>query len=247
MKMMKVISKTHVGMVRNNNEDALLVREPYLFAVADGMGGYLAGEVASRETLKAFEVATHELRHEENCEPISVLAGAVARANSHIYKMAQKNEAYTGMGTTLTALYMPGDNTAYTAHIGDSRLYLYRNNTLSQITHDHSYVADLVAQGKISDSEAFTHPKRNMLLQALGVEPEITTDIIHFAIEKNDILLLCSDGLSDMLRNEEIAEILETANVEAVVEMLVEKALDNGGKDNVSVILVALTNDGEEA
>ncbi len=247
MNVMKVISKTHVGMVRNNNEDSLLVREPYLFAVADGMGGYLAGEVASRETLKAFEAATHELRHEFDCEPISVLAGAVARANSHIYKMAQKNDSYTGMGTTLTAVYMPGDGTAYAAHIGDSRLYLYRNNTLSQITHDHSYVADLVAQGKITNSEAFTHPKRNMLLQAIGVEPEINTDIIHFALEADDILLLCSDGLSDMLRDEEIANILATATVDEAVPLLVEKSLDNGGKDNVSVILIALTNDGEDA
>ncbi len=246
MKVMKVISKTHVGMVRNNNEDSMLVREPYLFAVADGMGGYLAGEVASRETLKAFEIATHELRHELNCEPISVLAGAVARANSHIYKMATKNEAYAGMGTTLTAVYMPGDGTAYTAHIGDSRLYLYRNNTLSQITHDHSYVADLVAQGKITSGEAFTHPKRNMLLQAIGVEPEIHTDIIHFALEENDVLLLCSDGLSDMLRDEEISDILETAGIDEAAALLVEKSLDNGGKDNVSVILIALTNDGED-
>lgn len=245
---MKVISKTHVGMVRNNNEDALLVREPYLFAVADGMGGYLAGEVASRETLKAFAIATYELRHEQDVDAGSVLLGAVARANSHIYRMAQRNEAFTGMGTTLTAVYMPGDGTAYAAHIGDSRLYLFRNGTLSQVTHDHSYVADLVAQGKITDSEAFTHPKRNMLLQALGVEEEIRTDIIHFAVEANDLLLLCSDGLSDMLRDEEISRILQrTDDVDAAAEMLVEQALDNGGKDNVSLILIALTTDGEDA
>ena len=240
---MKVISKTHVGMVRNNNEDSLLVREPYLFAVADGMGGYSAGEVASRETLKAFEAATYDLRHEKVSDPVEVLQGAFDKANLHTYKMAQKNNAYNGMGTTLTALYLPGDNTAYAAHVGDSRLYLYRNNTLSQITKDHSYVADLLAKGKITDSEAFNHPKRNMLLQALGVEEEIKTDIIHFALEKGDILLLCSDGLSDMLRDVEIAGILEKMDFEEAAANLLEQSLDNGGKDNISLIMISVEED----
>ncbi len=240
---MKVISKTHVGMVRNNNEDSLLVREPFIFAVADGMGGYSAGEVASRETLKAFEAATHDLRHNKVNEPEEVLLEAFAKANKHTFLMAQKNKDYKGMGTTLTALYLPGDNTAYAAHVGDSRLYLYRNNTLSQITKDHSYVADLLAQGKITSSEAFTHPKRNMLLQALGVEESINTDIFHFALEKGDILLLCSDGLSDMLRDLEIAHILEASDFENAATALLEQSLDNGGKDNISLIMIAVEED----
>ena len=240
---MKVISKTHVGMVRNNNEDSLLVREPFLFAVADGMGGYSAGEVASRETLRAFEAATHDLRHQKDCDVVEVLLDAFAKANKHTYLMAQKNDAYKGMGTTLTALYLPGDNTAYAAHVGDSRLYLYRNNTLSQITKDHSYVADLLAQGKITSNEAFNHPKKNMLLQALGVEEEIRTDIFHFALEKGDILLLCSDGLSDMLRDMEIAHILEASDFENAATALLEQSLDNGGKDNISLIMIAVEED----
>ena len=240
---MKVISKTHVGMVRNNNEDSLLVREPYLFAVADGMGGYSAGEVASRETLKAFVAGTYELRHGKVAAPEEVLLGAFTKANKHTYLMAKKNDAYKGMGTTLTALYLPGDNTAYAAHVGDSRLYLYRNNTLSQITKDHSYVADLLAQGKITSSEAFNHPKKNMLLQALGVEEEIRTDIFHFALEKGDILLLCSDGLSDMLRDLEIANILEASDFENAATALLEQSLDNGGKDNISLIMIAVEED----
>ena len=240
---MKVISKTHVGMVRNNNEDSLLVREPYLFAVADGMGGYSAGEVASRETLKAFVAGTYELRHGKVSAPEEVLLEAFTKANKHTYLMAQKSDAYKGMGTTLTALYLPGDNTAYAAHVGDSRLYLYRNNTLSQITKDHSYVADLLAQGKITSSEAFNHPKKNMLLQALGVEEEIRTDIFHFALEKGDILLLCSDGLSDMLRDLEIANILEASDFENAATALLEQSLDNGGKDNISLIMIAVEED----
>lgn len=240
---MKVISKTHVGMVRNNNEDSLLVREPFLFAVADGMGGYSAGEVASRETLKAFEAATYELRHSKEHAPEEVLKLAFDKANIHTYKMATKNEAYKGMGTTLTALYLPGDNTAYAAHVGDSRLYLFRNNILSQITKDHSYVADLLAQGKITSNEAFNHPKKNMLLQALGVEEKITTDIFHFALEVGDILLLCSDGLSDMLRDLEIAHDLEATDFENAATALLEHALDNGGKDNISLIMISVEED----
>ncbi len=240
---MKVISKTHVGMVRNNNEDSLLVREPFLFAVADGMGGYSAGEVASRETLRAFEAATHDLRHQKDCDVVEVLLDAFTKANKHTFVLAQKNSAYKGMGTTLTALYLPGDNTAYAAHVGDSRLYLYRNNTLSQITKDHSYVADLLAQGKITSNEAFNHPKKNMLLQALGVEEEIRTDIFHFALEKGDILLLCSDGLSDMLRDMEIAHILEASDFENAATALLEQSLDNGGKDNISLIMIAVEED----
>ncbi len=240
---MKVISKTHVGMVRNNNEDSLLVREPFLFAVADGMGGYSAGEVASRETLRAFEVATHDLRHQKDCDVVEVLLDAFTKANKHTFVLAQKNSAYKGMGTTLTALYLPGDNTAYAAHVGDSRLYLYRNNILSQITKDHSYVADLLAQGKITSNEAFNHPKKNMLLQALGVEEEIRTDIFHFALEKGDILLLCSDGLSDMLRDMEIAHILEASDFENAATALLEQSLDNGGKDNISLIMIAVEED----
>ncbi len=240
---MKVISKTHVGMVRNNNEDSLLVREPFLFAVADGMGGYSAGEVASRETLKAFEAATYDLRHNKECDAVEVLHNAFAKANKHTFILAKKNSAYKGMGTTLTALYLPGDNTAFVAHVGDSRLYLYRNGVLSQITKDHSYVADLLAQGKITSSEAFNHPKRNMLLQALGVEEDIKADIFHFALEKGDILLLCSDGLSDMLRDMEIANILETSDFENAAAALMEQSLDNGGKDNISLIMIAVEED----
>lgn len=243
-----VVSKTHVGIVRENNEDSLLIREPYLFAVADGMGGYAAGEVASRETLKVFEVATHSLRHDDFSQaPEKILSDAFLKANEHICTMASKNSAYNGMGTTLTALYLPGNKTAYAAHIGDSRLYLYRNNCLSQVTNDHSYVAGLLAQGKITDSEAFSHPQRNMLLQAIGAENTIQTDIIQFALEAGDVLLLCTDGLSDMLRDKEIEKILQNNEIGQAADLLIEHSLANGGRDNVSVILIKLHADGEDA
>ena len=255
---MQAVSRTHVGMVRSNNEDALLLREPQLFAVADGMGGYAAGEIASRATLKAFTAATHVLRHGGVREAESltdkvgieyVLLQACAKANEHVYKMAQSNAQYEKMGTTLTALYLPGDGAAYAAHIGDSRLYLYRGGVLSCLTHDQSIVGDLLQQGKITPKEAFIHPQRNMLLQAVGVEKEVKPEILHFLLQSDDRLLLCSDGLSDMLRDEEIAAVLAQENDgEAAAQLLLDKALDNGGKDNISLILLSglLDNGGRD-
>lgn len=240
--MMQVISRTHVGLVRENNEDALLVREPYLFAVADGMGGYAAGEIASRSTIKAFEAATYSLRHEQGEQNIrKILLEAFDKANTHVYKMAVSNESYTGMGTTMTALYLPGDGLGYCCHVGDSRLYLYRAGSLKQLTRDHTFVADLQQQGKITEEEAFVHPQRHILLQALGVEEKVQADFFRFQLEEGDRLLLCSDGLSDMLRRKEITNIIGDSNLEEAADRLLEQSLDNGGRDNVSLILLDLT------
>ena len=245
---MQVISRTHVGLVRENNEDALLVREPSLFAVADGMGGYAAGEIASRSTIKAFEPATHSLRHEQEEQNIrKVMLEAFDKANTHVYKMAVSNESYSGMGTTMTALYLPGDGHGYCCHVGDSRLYLFRNDKLEQLTHDHTLVADLKEQGKITDEEAFVHPQRNILLQALGVEETVNADFFSFRLQEGDRLLLCSDGLSDMLRAAEISRIIGCADPEQAADKLLEQSLDNGGRDNVSLILIDLTTQGEES
>lgn len=245
---MQVISRTHVGLVRENNEDALLVREPSLFAVADGMGGYAAGEIASRSTIKAFEAATHSLRHGQEEQNIrKVMLEAFDKANTHVYKMAVSNESYSGMGTTMTALYLPGDGHGYCCHVGDSRLYLFRDDKLEQLTHDHTLVADLKEQGKITDEEAFVHPQRNILLQALGVEETVKADFFSFRLQEGDRLLLCSDGLSDMLRAAEISRIIGCADPEQAADKLLEQSLDNGGRDNVSLILIDLTTQGEES
>ena len=245
---MQVISRTHVGLVRENNEDALLVREPSLFAVADGMGGYAAGEIASRSTIKAFEAATHSLHHEQKEQNIrKVMLEAFDKANTHVFKMAVSNDSYSGMGTTMTALYLPGDGHGYCCHVGDSRLYLFRNDKLEQLTHDHTLVADLKEQGKITDEEAFVHPQRNILLQALGVEETVNADFFSFRLQEGDRLLLCSDGLSDMLRAAEISRIIGCADPEQAADKLLEQSLDNGGRDNVSLILIDLTTQGEES
>ncbi len=242
---MKVIGRTNVGMVRENNEDAFLVRDPYLFAVADGMGGCAAGEVASRATLKAFEAATHELRLGYEGDASKILLESFVKANDHVYKMAVSNEAYTGMGTTMTAVYLQADNTAYVAHIGDSRLYLFRNNTLMQVTQDHTYVSKLLEEKLISREEALIHPKRHMLMRAIGVEEKIEIDVIPFTIKAKDRLLLCTDGLSDMLTEMEMTELMQETDIAKAGDSLIEKALDNGGRDNVTLIIVEI-DEGEE-
>ena len=241
---MQVVSRTHVGLVRENNEDALLVREPYLFAVADGMGGYAAGEIASRAILKAFEAATHSLRHQQGEQNIhKVLVEAFDKANTHVFKMAVSNDTYTGMGTTMTALYLPGDGTAYCCHVGDSRLYTYREGNLVQVTRDHTYVADLQASGEITEEEAFIHPQRHVLMKALGVEESVRADSLHFKLLPDDRLLLCSDGLSDMLRQQEILDLMGGEDINSVADQLLERSLCNGGRDNVSFILIDLAEE----
>ena len=241
---MQVVSRTHVGLVRENNEDALLVREPYLFAVADGMGGYAAGEIASRAILKAFEAATHSLRHQQGEQNIhKVLVEAFDKANTHVFKMAVSNDKYTGMGTTMTALYLPGYGTAYCCHVGDSRLYTYREGNLVQVTRDHTYVADLQASGEITEEEAFIHPQRHVLMKALGVEESVRADSLHFKLLPDDRLLLCSDGLSDMLRQQEILDLMGGEDINSVADQLLERSLCNGGRDNVSFILIDLAEE----
>ena len=172
---------------------------------------------------------------------------AFDKANTHVYKMAVSNESYSGMGTTMTALYLPGDGHGYCCHVGDSRLYMFRNDKLEQLTHDHTLVADLKEQGKITDEEAFVHPQRNILLQALGVEETVNADFFSFSLQEGDRLLLCSDGLSDMLRAAEISRIIGCADLEQAADKLLEQSLDNGGRDNVSLILIDLTTQGEES
>ena len=214
------------------------------------MGGYAAGEIASRAIIKAFEAATHSLRHEQGEQNIrKVLIEAFDKANSHVFKMAVSNDKFTGMGTTMTALYLPGDGTAYCCHVGDSRLYTYREGNLVQVTRDHTYVADLQASGEITDEEAFSHPQRHILMKALGVEESVRADSLHFQLLPDDRLLLCSDGLSDMLREEEILTIIGGEDLERVADELLERSLNNGGRDNVSFILIDLAQEkpAEEA
>ena len=232
--MSKVFQATHVGKVRRNNEDSLIVIEPETFVVADGMGGASAGEVASSmlvETVKNFLTNFPAPWNE------TILAQAITRANEDIWNLSRQNEDYSGMGTTATILYLDGTK-AYFAHVGDSRLYLLRNSKLEQITEDHSYVETLVRRGEITEEQARVHPMKNVLTQAVGAMPEVQIDAANFSAQRDDVFLLCTDGLTNMVDDETIARILQTSPNPA--DALINAALDAGGKDNVSVIVVGI-------
>ena len=232
--MAKVFQATHVGKVRANNEDALIVIEPGTFVVADGMGGAQAGEVASQmlvDTVKNF-LSKNPAPWDEK-----ILSQAILLANDKILNKARLNPELRSMGTTATLLSIDGGK-AYFAHVGDSRLYLLRNKYFAQITEDHSYVETLVRQGEITHEEARIHPMKNVLIQAVGAVPEIEIDAANFSVQSGDIFLLCTDGLTNMVEDELIAKILLSASNPA--DALVDAALEAGGKDNVSVIVAGV-------
>ncbi|MBR6013192.1 MAG: Stp1/IreP family PP2C-type Ser/Thr phosphatase [Selenomonadaceae bacterium] len=232
--MSKFYQATDVGRIRKNNEDSLIVIEPETFVVADGMGGQAAGEVASKmlvETVKNFLPLVPEPLNEE------ILTKSIMKANAAIIKTARENKNYRGMGTTATILHIY-KNRAYYAHIGDSRLYRVRNKNLEQITEDHSYVETLVRRGEITPEEARVHPMKNILTQAVGADENISVDSGNLRIDVDDIFMLCTDGLTNMVTDENILKILlESGNP---ADDLVQAALNNGGHDNVSVIVVKI-------
>ena len=231
--MAKIFQATHVGKVRHNNEDSLIVIEPETFVVADGMGGAQAGEVASQmlvETVKEFLSETPPYNEQ-------ILSQAILLANRKILNLARQNPNYLGMGTTATILSLD-DRKAYFAHVGDSRIYRLRNNFLEQLTEDHSYVETLVRRGEITPEEARVHPMKNVLTQAVGVVENISVDTANFPVESGDTFLLCTDGLTNMVDDENIAKILQGASNPA--DALIDAALRAGGRDNISVIVVGV-------
>ena len=231
--MAKIFQATHVGKVRHNNEDSLIVIEPETFVVADGMGGAQAGEVASQmlvETVKEFLSETPPYNEQ-------ILSQAILLANRKILNLARQNPNYLGMGTTATILSLD-DRKAYFAHVGDSRIYRLRNNFLEQLTEDHSYVETLVRRGEITPEEARVHPMKNVLTQAVGVVENISVDTANFPVESGDTFLLCTDGLTNMVDDENISKILQGASNPA--DALIDAALRAGGRDNISVIVVGV-------
>ncbi len=231
--MAKIFQATHVGKVRHNNEDSLIVIEPETFVVADGMGGAQAGEVASQmlvETVKDFLSETPPYNEQ-------ILSQAILLANGKILNLARRNANYLGMGTTATILSLD-DRKGYFAHVGDSRIYRLRNNFLEQLTEDHSYVETLVRRGEITPEEARVHPMKNVLTQAVGVVENISVDTANFPVESGDTFLLCTDGLTNMVDDQNIAKILQSASNPA--DALIDAALKAGGRDNISVIVVGV-------
>ena len=227
-------SATDVGMVRPSNEDRLLVASP-LFAVADGMGGAAAGEVASSTAvqglLNAFQAAG---------EPTpQTLIAAARSANRAVWEQAEANPEMRGMGTTLVALALVDGGRLAAVNIGDSRLYLLRADDFRQVTSDHNLVAELVAEGRISKEEAEVHPRRNIMTRALGVDPDVDVDLFVEDPLPGDRYLLCSDGLPRELRDEQIASLLRRfADPQEAAKELVDEAKRRGGNDNITAVVV---------
>ena len=235
-------SATDVGRVRANNQDELLVATP-LFAVADGMGGAAAGEVASA-------TAIHTLRDTfagaGESTPES-LAQAARAANRAVWDQAEANPEMRGMGTTLVALAQVGDGQLAAINIGDSRLYQLHEGELRQVTSDHNLVAELVAEGRLSKEDAEFHPRRNIMTRALGVEPEVPVDEFLLDASPGDRLLLCSDGLFRELSDDQIASLLiRLADPEEAAAELVQEAKRKGGNDNITVVVVAVGSGEKE-
>ncbi len=231
---MKAALKTHVGKVRRQNEDAAWYDEKRgVFAVADGMGGHLAGEVASGMAIEAVQ----NMAQKNEFASVSIMRDAVSSAHEVILRHAKKNPACAGMGTTLSVMWR-GGHYMYIAHVGDSRIYRFRNKELEQITQDHSLVEELVRARIITREEARTHPRRNIITRALGTQGDNLPDLLAADIKPGDLWLLCTDGLCGMISDEEIARVLSSgATLEMMAGSLIEKALDAGGRDNVTLVL----------
>jgi serine/threonine protein phosphatase PrpC len=228
-----------VGRQRESNEDALFVAPP-MFAVADGMGGARAGEVASELATKAFE------EHGESADPPERQLTALAQqANRRIYDLASSDDSLRGMGTTLTGA-MVSDREVAIGHVGDSRAYRLRDGALEQLTRDHSLVAELERSGQISPEAAEHHPQKSIITRALGPEPDVEVDTYTVPARAGDVFLLSSDGLTGMVSDDELAAILGKApSLEEAAASLVRAANQNGGKDNITVVLFRL-GDGED-
>ena len=222
--------RSDTGRQRTANEDSYYASAP-LFAVADGMGGAQAGEVASKIAADSFAPAE---RGEQ--PPEAYLRSIAESANERIHSLAQHDSSRSGMGTTLTAAIVEGDDVAL-AHVGDSRAYVWREGALRLLTSDHSLVEELRRQGRISDEQAIDHPQRSIITRALGPESEVEVDTLSFSARPGDVFLLCSDGLTTMIKDEGIAAVLaESHTLDEVVGRLVDEANDAGGRDNITVV-----------
>ncbi|HEY3069765.1 MAG TPA: Stp1/IreP family PP2C-type Ser/Thr phosphatase [Gaiellaceae bacterium] len=233
---------TDAGRKRRRNEDSF-VREPPLFAVADGMGGAQAGEVASRLAAAAFR----EFHDADELEPEERVAAIIQEANRRIYERARSDAQASGMGTTITAALLAGAGVVV-GHVGDSRAYRVRRDAIEQLTDDHSLVADLVRSGRITPEEADAHPQRSVITRALGTDLEVDVDTFTVEAEPGDLFLLCSDGLTTMVEDEAILEIIARSDtLEQASKTLVKTANRAGGEDNVTVVLFSLQADEQDA
>lgn len=230
--------RTDVGKVRANNQDAPIVSEKLrLYGVADGMGGHKGGEVASTSARDDL------LRELEGKTPsVATLSGAIEEVNRQIYHQQEHDDALTGMGTTLSVLWM-SDNFVYIGHVGDSRVYLLRDGEFKQMTLDHSLVEQLVREGVLTEEEAQNHPMRNIITRAIGTDESVEVDVVVEERRKGDLWLACSDGLHGLVDDRQMRDALRQYAPEKAADVLLKSALDAGGRDNVTLVIV---HDGEE-
>ncbi len=234
--------KSDRGCVRPTNQDAFAIDiqpEAALLAVCDGMGGANAGNVASRFAIEAFMGALREgLQPDMDAEARqALLRSAVARANDTVYNLSIAQPEFQGMGTTLVGCIAAKDGMTL-VNVGDSRAYCVQNGSAQRLTEDHSYVEEMMRRGKLTEEAARVHPNKNLITRAIGIDPAVECDLYEVTLEPEDTLLLCSDGLSGMVRDEEIARIVCDADtLQAAVEALIDEAKQCGGQDNITVVL----------
>lgn len=238
--MLKTFSITDIGRKRKLNQDFVYSCEqpvgnlPNLFLVADGMGGHNAGDYASKYTV---ETIVEEIGRSSEKDPVRILRQAIEKANTHIREKAMEDEAFSGMGTTVVAATCL-EKTLQVANVGDSRLYVV-GDRITQITRDHSLVEEMVRTGGIDRESARNHPNKNIITRAIGAEETVNVDFFSVELSPGDIVLMCSDGLTNMLEDEEIRMILNgQRDIVEKAEELIKAANNNGGKDNIAVIII---------
>lgn len=242
---MRIIAKTDIGMVRETNQDSYAAGElpggTAWAVVCDGMGGAAGGSVASSTAVKIIsdQISSH-YRDGMTVNSIrNLLVSAITTANVQIYDLSMANEELNGMGTTVVAAVVT-DNTAFVAHAGDSRAYcIERNGQIHQLTRDHSMVQEMVENGKLTQEQAKEHPKKNIITRALGVDETINIDFCEQQMDSDDVLLLCTDGLTNYIEADEILSAANESKYYELADLLVNKANRNGGGDNITVVAVA--------
>lgn len=234
---MQVSTSTHVGMVREQNEDSFLsMPELALFAVADGMGGHRGGKTASQLIVSELR----ELAETEAPQKSMDLASMLTRINLRIREVAAADPSLEGMGSTCSAVVIRGGR-LYVAHVGDSRVYLMRNDQLQQVTLDHRAIQKLIDEGTLSEAEAEFHPWRNILTRSMGAEDKVEIDLYERDLQAGDEIMICSDGLTGMLPEPNILDILSAGeDLQATADRLVAGANENGGADNITVVLIRI-------
>ena len=241
--MLEAFSITDVGRKRQLNEDFVCARTQKIgaldnfFVVADGMGGHKAGERASKETV---DVMLGYVEESKDADPEEVMKKALEEANRKVFRDAGSSEEFEGMGTTVVAATVK-DRVLHVMNVGDSRLYLVRGEMIRQVTEDHSLVEELVRKGVLAKERARNHPKKNIITRAVGVMDSVEPDFFEVELQAGDRILMCSDGLSNMIEDEELRKIVGCeGSLEDKAKLLVDAANVNGGKDNISVILVEI-------